>query len=669
VAREQGGKQALAHADAFTGATEDLMAVSIMQFFAPLMRARRRAVLVAVVLAAVLLVSSCGDKPQPVKSPEPPKGGFECLTTPNGIPRKVIIKSQEAVAYESYDFTGTPKPLKFFRKYFVFKEQAGKGYLVGEATVRDSTVGWVKAEDVMPWNHEQALFFINKQGNGRTPVKLWMDRREIGRSDAPYFEENLSARQTTEPFAILQKEGSAVRVAFLWGKQGAMESVPVDQLDVSNAQTVRGEAVERGSRGAALTSGGGNALPRVQAGLRRMDIVLVMDVSSSMGPYMEAVKQKMTQMVNQLANLGSAEFPVEAHIGVVAYRDYADAKTSFTTKLLDLTADRKNVDRFLADLQPSSVGKDKYEAVFEGLSDAIERLHWDPYSHKVMVLVGDAPPQGFTATAAPEAGVQSNSPYFSRAFSENVKTIQRKVEDNGIRFYALGVGNDPEMEGSFRQIVGSSQSGGFQALAGAGAFIAQLEAELRKQRGEQAATGKIADSAIEKIKSGAAVSEAEQLVLNERNLTPEKIAELSQSRIQTGWFDVDAVSDRVSVCVYLRRKDLEATLMDLRSRARDGVSAQELEVLKAILEPHVGKESLQNVKNINDLVKVVSDLPLPPEVVRQIVGKYDDSDVTRVLRTKMNNIMILLLQKQLFNNYEEGWIPMEYLPGSLSKEQ
>lgn len=658
----------MAHADAFTGATEDLMAVSMMQFFAPTIRARLRAVLVTVVLGAFLLVTSCGDKaPPPEKRPEPPKGGYECLTTPNGIPRKVIVKSQEAVAYENYDFTGKPQPLKFFRKYFVFKEQAGKGYLVGDATIMASTLGWVKAEDVMPWNHEQALFFINKQGNGRAPVKLWMDRREIGRSDAPYFEENLSARQTTEPFAILQKEGSAVRVAFLWGKQGSIESVSVDQLDVSNAQLVRGEAVERSSQGAALTSGG-NALPRVQAGLRRMDIVLVMDVSSSMGPYMEAVKQKMTQMVNQLANLGSADFPVEAHIGVVGYRDYADAKTSFTTKLLDLTADRKNVDRFLAQLQPSSVGKDKYEAVFEGLSDAIERIHWDPYSHKVMVLVGDAPPQGFTPAAVPDAGVQSSSPYFSRTFNENVKTIQRKVEENGIRFYALGVGNDPEMDDSFRQIVGSSRTSGFQALAGADAFITQLEAELRKQRGEQAATGKIADSAIEKIKSGAAVSEAEQLVLNERNLTPEKLEELSQNRIQTGWFDVDAVSDRVSVCVYLRRKDLEATLMDLRSRARDGVSAQELEVLKAILEPHVGKESLQNVKNINDLVKVVSDLPLPPEVVRQIVGKYDDSDVTRVLRTKMNNIMILLLQKQLFNNYEEGWIPMEYLPGSLSKE-
>ena len=109
--------------------------------------------------------------------------------------------------------------------------------------------------------------------------------------------------------------------------------------------------------------------------------------------------------------------------------------------------------------------------------------------------------------------------------------------------------------------------------------------------------------------------------------------------------------------------------MGLRSQMKEGVSAQELEVLKSILEPHVGKESLRNVQSINDLVKLVSDLPLPPEVVRQIVGKHDDAEVTRILRTKMNNILILLLQKELFNNYEEGWIPLEYLPGSMYKER
>ncbi|MCX6630101.1 MAG: VWA domain-containing protein, partial [Candidatus Solibacter sp.] len=594
-----------------------------------------------------------------------------CLTAPNGIPRKVIVKSQEAYAFESYEFAGKRIPLKFFRKYFVFKEQPGKGYLIGDATVRDSTVGWVRKEDVIAWNHEQALFFINKRANSRAPVKLWTERREVGRPDAPYFEEDLSARETTEPFPILQKDGSAVRVAFLWGKQGSLTAVPVGGLDVRNAETMPGESVQRGSAGGAMRGGGVDAMTRAQKGLRRLDIAIVIDVTSSMGPYMDAVKQRMTRIVDQLANLGAAGFQVESNIAVVAYRDYADAKTTFTTKHLDFTKDRSNVYQFMSELRPYSVGKDKYEAVFEGLSDAIERLSWGAYSHKVMFLVGDAPPQGFTPTALPEEGVQSDSPYFSGTFLENARTIQRKVEDSGIRFYALGVGNDPEMEDSFRRIVGQSR-GGFRALAGATEFIAQLEVELRAQMKEHSTTGPVVAGAIEKFKAGggtAALSGAELEALTARNISPEKLEELKSNRIQTGWFDVDTAADRVSICVYLRKRDLEETLMGLRSRMKEGVSAQELDVLKSILEPHVGKESLRNVQSINDLIKLVADLPLPPEVVRQIVGKHDDSEVTRILRTKMNNILILLLQKELFNNYEEGWIPLEYLPGSMYKER
>src|SRR5436190_1974128 len=38
--------------------------------------------------------------------------GVECLTTPNGIPRKVIVKKENVLAYENYDFTGESHPLK-----------------------------------------------------------------------------------------------------------------------------------------------------------------------------------------------------------------------------------------------------------------------------------------------------------------------------------------------------------------------------------------------------------------------------------------------------------------------------------------------------------------------------------------------------------------------------
>lgn len=600
------------------------------------------------------------------------KGGFECLTTPNGIPLKVIIRSDKAVAYENYDFTGNSKALRFFGKYFIFKQQP-TGYLVGEATVRDSTIGWVRSEDVIPWNHEQALFFINKRASGRAPVRIWMDRGDIGKANTPHFEEDLSAGETTEPFPILQKDGSAVQLAFLWGIHGKSPASTVSGLDVGNAQTVAGEGVVRSSEASKAVARGDSASTLAQRGLRRMDIVLVIDVTSSMGPYMRVVREKMTRIVDRLTSIPSTDFPADVYIGVVAYRDYADARTSFVTKRLDLTSDRAAVTRFLSGLSPMSVGRDKYEAVFEGLSDAVEHMGWGSYSHRVMVLVGDAPPQGYTPEATPEPGADCTSRFCRGTFGENVRLLTSLIQEKGIRFYALGVGDDPEMRDSFQRIVEPSTPGGFRALMSADLFVTELESELRKQRAVQGTTGKIISDALQQSTDGKTagypLSKTVLEALAARNLSPERLTELAQNRIQKGWFDVTNSQDNVSVCVYVRRKDLEAMLLELRDSTREGLTDQELKVLKSILEPHVGKEGLSHVKSINDLVKLVSDLPLPPEVVRQIAGKYDDNDMTRVLRTKMNNIMILLLQKQLFNNYEEGWIPIEYLPGSMSRKQ
>ena len=40
---------------------------------------------------------------------------FECLTTPNGIPRKVIVKKLDVAAYERPDFTGSKNPYLYDR--------------------------------------------------------------------------------------------------------------------------------------------------------------------------------------------------------------------------------------------------------------------------------------------------------------------------------------------------------------------------------------------------------------------------------------------------------------------------------------------------------------------------------------------------------------------------
>ena len=160
----------------------------------------------------------------------------------------------------------------------------------------------------------------------------------------------------------------------------------------------------------------------------------------------------------------------------------------------------------------------------------------------------------------------------------------------------------------------------------------------------------------------------------ERNITVEMAESLRDGRMQTGWFDMDHVENRVSVSVYLRRRDLEQMFMDLRGVLADGVVENQLAVLKKTVAPYVGgEESLRGVRNVNEMVQFVKDLPLPPEIVQQvgkiIGGNPNDGHsrerlVEQGLRERLRDIYVLMYQRDLFNSYEEGWIPMDYLPGS-----
>jgi hypothetical protein len=613
--------------------------------------------------------------------------------TPNGIPRRAIVKSEDAQAFRDYDrdsnrLSGTQSPLKFFRKYFIFKEQPRQAYLVGSATVRDSVCGWVRESDVLAWNHDQAVYFINKAARQAVPVRLWRKREHVGDSAKPYFEETLGTLQASEPFPIVEKDSDLVRLAFLWSKPDALMSVRIgdDQRTVHGADSdprgLPAGDVIRDSKGRDLLIApdekqqtAAQEFDRIKKEIHRMDIVLVMDVTSSMKPYMDMVRDRMLRIVDDLHAI-QTDFSLETYVGIVAYRDYPDEKPLFLTAALNLTRERAPVREFLESLKPFSSGRDIPEAVVEGLAAGIERMDWGEHSYRVLCLVGDAPPHemgDLDTRVDPKASAFDIARFIDKPFAANVETIHAMMDKKGLKLYALGVGADPKMQTAFRQLVGEGRGGRFMSLANAEEFITELGAEFRAQGQEHAKTGKTAEDALVKARTkpdftASDLSEEQKTSLAVYNVSPQDLEQLAQSRIQTGWFDINTVKDRVSVCVYLRRRDLEQMVMSLKDEMQQGsFSERELQVLKKILGPHIGGEdALRNVRNIQDLHNLVKDLPIPPDVIRTLFRRMDDSEISASLRQKMDNIIILLYQKELFNNYEEGWIPMDYLPGSLS---
>jgi hypothetical protein len=119
----------------------------------------------------------------------------------------------------------------------------------------------------------------------------------------------------------------------------------------------------------------------------RIEVCFVLDTTGSMGGLIEAAKQKIWSIANQIV---MAKPTPDLKIGLVAYRDRGD---EYITKPFPLTGDidtvYANLMRFVA-----AGGGDEPESVNEALAVAVHKMEWSTDSNvlKMIFLVGDAPP-------------------------------------------------------------------------------------------------------------------------------------------------------------------------------------------------------------------------------------------------------------------------------------
>ncbi|MBI3300095.1 MAG: VWA domain-containing protein [Elusimicrobia bacterium] len=131
-----------------------------------------------------------------------------------------------------------------------------------------------------------------------------------------------------------------------------------------------------------------------------VDVVFVIDTTSSMGGLLEAAKTKVWAIANEIAK---GKPTPEIRMGLVAFRDRGDA---YLTQVTDLTKDLDKMYGRLLALRPEG-GGDGPEHVLQGLADASEKISWskDPKTFKVLYLVGDAPAHEDYNDTKPLAGL------------------------------------------------------------------------------------------------------------------------------------------------------------------------------------------------------------------------------------------------------------------------
>ncbi len=118
----------------------------------------------------------------------------------------------------------------------------------------------------------------------------------------------------------------------------------------------------------------------------QIEVVFVLDTTSSMGGLIQAAKEKIWSIATTMA---SAQPAPEIKMGLVAYRDRGD---SYITRVVDLSTDLDSMYATLMDFQPIG-GGDGPESVNQAMADAVQKISWSENSnaYKVVFLVGDAP--------------------------------------------------------------------------------------------------------------------------------------------------------------------------------------------------------------------------------------------------------------------------------------
>lgn len=184
---------------------------------------------------------------------------------------------------------------------------------------------------------------------------------------------------------------TAVRAAAMPAPPPVMSGLGPMTIGVGTA-TTDGEFTNAfnaiGSIGGAIGGIGGGFGDYV-GGLRKvgLDVVLVIDATSSMQFVIDSVRSRLLKLTASLRGMVPT-----SRIGVVAYRDKGD---EYVTRWMDLSFSTEKVQSFLSTLRADG-GGDWPEAVYEALEVAVNDLSWRKKAKRIIILVPGSPPHAET---------------------------------------------------------------------------------------------------------------------------------------------------------------------------------------------------------------------------------------------------------------------------------
>ncbi|MGK7876120.1 MAG: VWA domain-containing protein [Xenococcaceae cyanobacterium] len=213
--------------------------------------------------------------------------------------------------------------------------------------------------------------------------------------------------------------------------------------------------------------------------LNHVDLCFVVDTTGSMGSFIATAQQQLLNTISLL----SADSNIDLQVGLVEYRDHPPQDRSFITRIYPLTNNLKQMQKNINKLQANG-GGDMAEAVYRGVYDACEKMKWRKHSCRFIMLVGDAPPHGFSVWLQEMTGnrVSRGSDTWPNGCPSglNVQSVAAAAENQRVKIYALCMGNYNLTREAFTAIA-TTTGGQCAAANSASEIISQIVAVLKNE--------------------------------------------------------------------------------------------------------------------------------------------------------------------------------------------
>ncbi|MCE4054882.1 serine/threonine-protein kinase [Pseudomonas sp. Au-Pse12] len=335
----------------------------------------------------------------------------------------------------------TPGPaVPAFSVLYVYqrKNLDGRSWLRLGAASDGRSAGWLPAEQVSDWKQSLVLKFTER--SGRAPVMFVRQASELERLLAdPAAAKNLLLKAQKNPqdeqqVLALEPNASAVpqEQFYLLPIFDSKESFdengqPVQLLNIAS--------IDPGNSAQSISDSSGKSLPAntppAAGDAFRTAVVLVVDTSVSMQPYIDQVRDVVHELQSKIAERGELD---SVSFGLVGFRNNT-SKTpglEYVTKTLvtlDQGRDPQRFQELVSQVKATSVSSHSFnEDAFAGVMQAVEGMDWKGYGGRLILLVSDA------------GALRKNDPYSRTQMNE--AEVRQAALGKQIKIYALHLRTD-----------------------------------------------------------------------------------------------------------------------------------------------------------------------------------------------------------------------------------